>query len=67
MGRLEEAIASYDKALEFKPDYDDAWYNRSNVLHQLGRLEEARASHNKAREIKPDEYEPWDNEVRSKE
>ena len=26
--RYSEAIASYDKALEIKPDKDEAWYNR---------------------------------------
>jgi tetratricopeptide (TPR) repeat protein len=25
LGKLEEAIASYDKALEIKPDYHVAW------------------------------------------
>ena len=28
LGRYEEAIASYDQALEFKPDYHEAWYSR---------------------------------------
>ncbi|MBD1828859.1 tetratricopeptide repeat protein [Microcoleus sp. FACHB-61] len=28
LGRLEEAIASYDKSLEIKPDKDESWYNR---------------------------------------
>jgi tetratricopeptide (TPR) repeat protein len=29
---MEEAIASYDKALEIKPDYHEAWYNRGFAL-----------------------------------
>ncbi len=28
LGRLEEAIASCDKAIKFKPDYYQAWINR---------------------------------------
>ncbi|MCV3217063.1 tetratricopeptide repeat protein, partial [Plectonema radiosum NIES-515] len=56
-----DAIASYDKALEFKPDYDTAWYNRGIALRNLGRLEEAIASYDKALEFKPDKDEAWYN------
>ena len=45
-----KAIASYDKALEFKPDKDEAWNNRGIALGNLGRLEEAIASYDKALE-----------------
>nr|NCR02384.1 tetratricopeptide repeat protein [Microcystis aeruginosa L211-11]NCR33960.1 tetratricopeptide repeat protein [Microcystis aeruginosa L211-101] len=38
------AIASYDRALEFKPDDHEAWYNRGSALGNLGRDEEAIAS-----------------------
>ncbi|MEG4391255.1 CHAT domain-containing protein, partial [Microcoleus sp. BROC3] len=55
----EEAIASYDKALEIKPDKHEPWYSRGNALSNLGRLEEAIASYDKALEIKPDKHEPW--------
>ncbi len=54
-----EAIASYDKALEFKPDYHYAWYGRGIALKRLGRLEEAIASYDKALEFKPDDHEAW--------
>jgi tetratricopeptide (TPR) repeat protein len=47
---MEEAIASYDKALEFKPDYHEAWNNRGIALGNLGRWEEAIASFDKALE-----------------
>ncbi|MBW3585367.1 MAG: tetratricopeptide repeat protein, partial [Cyanobacteria bacterium 0813] len=53
----EEAIASYDKALEFKPDYHEAWFYRGYALGNLGRWEEAIASYDKALEFKPD-YQP---------
>ncbi|MEH1938303.1 MAG: tetratricopeptide repeat protein [Nostoc sp.] len=29
LGRLEEAIASYNQALKIKPDYHEAWYNKA--------------------------------------
>ena len=54
LGRYEEAIVSYDKALEIKPDLHEAWYNRGIALGNLGRLEEAIASYDKALEFKPD-------------
>ena len=56
-----KALASYDKALEIKPDYHEAWYNRGIALHNLGRLKEAIASYDKALEFKPDQYEAWYN------
>jgi superkiller protein 3 len=56
-----KAIASYDKALEIKPDYHAAWKNRGNALYKLGRLEDAIASYDKGLEIKPDSCEAWNN------
>jgi tetratricopeptide (TPR) repeat protein len=44
LGDFEGAIASLDKALEFKPDNRVAWYSRGVTLGNLGRLEEARSS-----------------------
>lgn len=34
-GEFEEAIASYDKAIEFKPDNHEAWYGRGIAIRQL--------------------------------
>jgi tetratricopeptide (TPR) repeat protein len=51
------AIASYDRALEIKPDYHEAWNNRGVALGNLGRLEEAIASYDRALEIKPDYHQ----------
>ncbi|MEA5614970.1 tetratricopeptide repeat protein, partial [Nodularia spumigena] len=57
LGRLQsagedyqQAVASYDRALEFKPDYHLAWYNRGYALGKLGRDEEAVASYDRALE-----------------
>ncbi|MEH1768995.1 MAG: CHAT domain-containing protein, partial [Nostoc sp.] len=61
LGRFEEAIASYDRAIEIKPDDDLAWYNRGVVLDNLGRFEEAIASYDRAIEIKPDNDSAWIN------
>ncbi|MDB9485281.1 tetratricopeptide repeat protein [Dolichospermum circinale CS-537/01] len=55
------AISSYDKAVEFKPDDHEAWYNRGISLKNLGRYEEAISSYDKAVEFKPDDHEAWYN------
>ncbi|MFN6181907.1 MAG: tetratricopeptide repeat protein, partial [Dolichospermum sp.] len=55
------AISSYDKAVEFKPDYHQAWNNRGISLKNLGRYEEAISSYDKAVEFKPDYHEAWNN------
>ena len=52
--RLEEALASYDKALALKPDFAEAYNNRGNALKELKRLDEALASYDRALAIKPD-------------
>ena len=57
----EEAISSYDKAVEFKPDDHQAWYNRGYSLGNLGRYEEAISSFDKAVEFKPDYHQAWYN------
>jgi tetratricopeptide (TPR) repeat protein len=62
MGKeYEQAIASYDRALEIKPDKHYAWTNRGFELHNLGRYEEAIASYDQALEIKPDDHKAWYN------
>jgi len=53
--RYEEALASYDKAIEIKPDNYYAWQNRGSALGYLQRYEEAIASYKKVIEIKPDD------------
>ena len=55
------AIASYDKALQFKPDYHQAWYNRGVALADLGQFEEAIASYDKALQFKSDDHQAWYN------
>ena len=59
--RLDEALASYDRALGIKPDYAEALYNRGNALSDLKRLDEALASYDRALVIKPDYAEALNN------
>lgn len=56
-------IASYDKALQFKPEDDQAWYNRGVALRNLGRFEDAIASYDKALQFKPDKDQAFYNKA----
>lgn len=51
LGRHEEALADYSKAIELKPDYTKAYNNRGYALKQLGRYEEALDSFSRAIEL----------------
>ncbi|HEX9278648.1 MAG TPA: tetratricopeptide repeat-containing glycosyltransferase family protein, partial [Casimicrobiaceae bacterium] len=49
-----EAVASFDQALAFEPNYADALNNRGNALDRLGRQDEALASVDRALALAPD-------------
>jgi Flp pilus assembly protein TadD len=51
LGRNEEAITSYDKSIQIKPDHASAWNSRGAALDKLGRHEEAQNCFNKAKEL----------------
>ncbi len=60
LGRYEEAIASYDKALATGYNYSAGlWWSRGIVQAELGRYEESLASYDKALEIEPDSLIFW--------
>ena len=60
-GEYELALKAMDKAIELKPDYATAWYNRGVTLGNLGRYEEALKAYDKAIELKPDYAAAWNN------
>jgi len=53
-GRVDEAIAHYQEALQINPTFADAHYNLGVALGRKGRVEEAIAQHQMALEISPD-------------
>jgi len=61
LDRVEDALASYDKAIERMPDYAEAHYNRGNALKRLERTEAALASYDRAIAAKPDYAEAHGN------
>jgi tetratricopeptide (TPR) repeat protein len=60
-GRLEEALASLDKALAVQPDHFEALYNRGILLWEMQRDQEALASLDKAIGLRPDHAATWNN------
>ena len=57
LGDFEGAIASYDKALEIKPDYYEVWDGRGIILcDNLEEYGKAIASFDKVLEIKPNDH-----------
>jgi tetratricopeptide (TPR) repeat protein len=52
-GHDTEAIALYDKALAFEPNYADAWTHRGFSQSRLGQYSDALASYDKAIAINP--------------
>ena len=52
--QFEAAAASFDRAIELKPDYAEAFNNRGNTLRDLRRYEAAGESYDAAVELRPD-------------
>lgn len=54
LGRFQDAIADYDRAIKIMPDFALAYNNRGVAKYELGRFEDAIADYNKAIKIMPD-------------
>jgi tetratricopeptide (TPR) repeat protein len=61
IGKYEEAIESYDQALDMDPNYAIPWYNKGSVLDYLGKPEEAIESFDQALDIDPNYADAWNN------
>lgn len=59
--RLDEALASYDRAIAFKPGYANAHYNRGTLLKKMRRHEDALASYTQAVAWQPSHVEALNN------
>ena len=53
-GNNDEAIVLFRRAIEIKPDYEEAHYNLANALDRQGKRDEAINQFEKALEINPD-------------
>ena len=61
IGRLDEAEASYRRALQFKPDNADALVNLGATLQGMGRFVEAETIYRQALQINPDHADAHSN------
>ena len=52
-GDLEQAILSYDKAIELNPEFTEAYFNRGYIYHSSGDPERAILDYDKAIELDP--------------
>ena len=53
MFRYQEALSSYDQAIQIKPNYADAYYNKGNAFLELFRYQEAVSSYDQAIRVNP--------------
>jgi tetratricopeptide (TPR) repeat protein len=63
LGRLEQAVAWFDKALAAEPRLAKAWFSKGKALFQLGRTDEANICFEKAVEINPQCIGDWAAQV----
>jgi tetratricopeptide (TPR) repeat protein len=61
LGRHQEALGSYDRALELCSDYPRALYNRGDALKELERFDEALASYDRALVFLPENVDLLNN------
>jgi tetratricopeptide (TPR) repeat protein len=61
LGRLDEALASFAKAIALKPDCPEAFYNRGNTLRDLDRSDEALTNYDRAIELRPTYRDAYSN------
>jgi len=61
LGRLNDALTSYDRALAVRPDYAEALSNRGATLDELRRFEDALASYDQALRVRPNFAEALSN------
>ncbi len=58
LGRRDEALAAYDRALALDPTLAQAWYNKGVSLDALGRRDEALAAYDRALALDPNDAMP---------
>jgi protein O-GlcNAc transferase len=61
MGRRDDALADYSRALAAKPDLFEALYNRGNLLLEMKRADAALASFDAALQLRQDMAGVWNN------
>ncbi|WP_017316865.1 serine/threonine-protein kinase [Mastigocladopsis repens] len=57
--RYEDALSVYEKAVNIRPDYAQAWNGQGKTLYEVKEYKEALAAYDKAIQIEPDYLEAW--------
>jgi tetratricopeptide (TPR) repeat protein len=57
--RYDDAVESYEKALQLQPDLIPAWLGRAKILRRLKRYEEAVSANQKVLQLQPDNPKGW--------
>ena len=65
LGKFEDAIECYDRAIEIDPNFFLAWGNKGLALFNLKRYEEAMECFDKNIEIKPRDFQGYENKGRA--
>jgi len=53
-GAIDRALLEYERALQFNPNYGQAWHRKAQILETLHRANEARDAYGKAITVSPD-------------
>lgn len=59
--QYQEALEFCNKAIQIKPDYQEAWFQRGYALDELKRYKEAIAAYDQAIQLAPKNYVAWNN------
>ncbi len=57
--RYQDALARYEKAVNIRPEYAQAWNGQAKTLYELKEYKEALAAYDKAIQIEPDYLPAW--------
>ncbi|NER78172.1 MAG: tetratricopeptide repeat protein [Leptolyngbya sp. SIO1D8] len=57
--RYDDAVDSYDRAIQLSPELYEAWFTKASTLMLLQRYEEAAQAYQFATQLKPSSYEAW--------
>ena len=59
--KYQEALEAFDRALEYREDFPNAWYNKGMALGSLGRYQETLYPYNHALRFKENFPHAWNN------
>ena len=61
-GKFDDAVASYDKAIEIRPDRYEFWTGRAWSLYKIKKYKESDKNYDRVLELKPDYQLAKDNQ-----